>query len=257
MNAQSSRYSLDALRVLVVDDHRINREFLSTGLSRVVARVVLAEDGPSAIEYCQREDFDVILMDLHMPRMDGLATANRIRDLDGHSAHAQIVALTADARPEERQRLLDAGFDDYLNKPITIPDLATAIESLFNPRAACDTGAHASSAPTLLIDRARALAAANNDTDLATRLQDMLSSELDEKLPELDRMIGTGDYRQAAELLHQWAGAGGYAGATRMTQACQMLRQRLLTGLDSSLGTTYLSFLRIVHATRQVLRHYY
>lgn len=249
-----SRYSVNSLRVLVVDDHRINREFLGTGLNRIVRRVVLAEDGPRAIELCTREDFDVVLMDLHMPRMDGLATANRIRDLDRPSARAQIVALTADARPEERSRLLEAGFDDYLNKPINIPDLVTAIEALFNPDVR-RSRQEQPAAPTQLIDRGRALAAANGDTELAARLQGMLSRELDEKLPELDRMMAIGDYRQAAELLHQWAGAGGYAGAVRMTQACRMLRQRLLSGLDSSPGTSYLNFLRIAHATRQTLRH--
>ncbi|WP_181918499.1 MULTISPECIES: response regulator [unclassified Wenzhouxiangella] len=250
----TSRYSIEALSVLVVDDHRINREFLGTGLSRVAGRVELAEDGPGAIELCEREDFDVILMDLHMPRMDGLATANRIRDLDAHSAHAQMVALTADARPEERFRLLEAGFDDYLNKPISIPDLVEAIEALFNPGAR-RTPQEQPAAPTQLIDRTRALAAANGEAELASRLQDMLSNELDEKLPELDRMMTAREYGEAAELLHQWAGAGGYAGATRMTQACRMLRQRLLSGLDSSPGTAYLNFLRIAHATRQALRH--
>ncbi|WP_376689957.1 response regulator [Wenzhouxiangella sp. EGI_FJ10409] len=254
MESEASRYSIDSLAVLVVDDHRINREFLGTGLSRMVDRVVLAEDGPEAVELCEREVFDVILMDLHMPRMDGLATANRIRDLDTRSAHAQIVALTADARPEERMRLLEAGFDDYLNKPISIPDLVQSIEALFNPGAR-RLPREQPAAPTQLLDRSRALAAANGDTALAERLQDMLSRELDEKLPELDRMIATRAYDDAAELLHQWAGAGGYAGATRMTQACRMLRQRLLSGLDSSPGTSYLNFLRIAHATRHCLRH--
>lgn len=254
MEDGASRYSIDSLRILVVDDHRINREFLGTGLSRVVGRVVLAEGGPEAIALCQREDFDVILMDLHMPRLDGLATANRIRDLERRSAHAQIVALTADARPEERARLLEAGFDDYLNKPISIPELVEAIEALFNPGGR-RRPREQPAAPTQLVDRNRALAAANGDSELAARLQDMLARELDEKLPGLDRMIAERSYREAAELLHQWAGAGGYAGAMRMTQACRMLRQRLLSGLDSSPGTSYLNFLRIAHATRQTLQH--
>jgi CheY-like chemotaxis protein len=252
---KSSAYSTQALRILVVDDHEINREFLKTGLSRLVDEVTLAADGATAIEICRKQDFDVILMDLHMPQLDGLATANRIRDLDSRSAHSQIVALTADARPEERVRLLDAGFDDYLNKPITIPALMAAIEALFNPNASRAPQERQHIAPTQLIDRERALAASNNDVKLATKLQDMLAAELDEKLPELDRMIEGGHFLQAANLLHQWAGAGGYAGAVRMTHACQMLRQRLMAGLDSSPGTTYLNFLRIAHATRQTLRN--
>ncbi len=255
-NQSSSRFSFKTLSILVVDDHSINREFLSTGLSRSVKHVALAEDGPSAIERCRDEEFDVILMDLHMPRMDGLAAANRIRDLDCRSAHAQIVALTADARPEERIRLLEAGFDDYLNKPIAIPDLLDAIAALFDPFAERAARSAQTTTLTQLVDRQRALAAANNDADLAARLQDMLAAELDQKLPGLDQMIASGDFTSAAGLLHQWAGAGGYAGATRMAQACQMLRQRLLSGLDSSPGTSYVNFLRIAHATRQSLSQF-
>lgn len=251
----SSGFSFDSLRILVVDDHQINREFLNTGLGRLVGKVALASDGAEAIEQCRQADFDVILMDLHMPRLDGLATANRIRDLDTHSAHARMVALTADARPEERVRLLEAGFDEYLNKPITIPALMSAIEALFAPGKTRTSQPRNEIAPTRLIDRERALAASNGDAQLATRLQDMLATELDEKLPQLDRMIIAREYEKAASLLHQWAGAGGYAGAARMVHACQMLRQRLLAGLDSSPGTTYLNFLRIAHATRQTLRN--
>lgn len=217
--------------------------------------VTLADNGATAIELCRDRDFDVILMDLHMPQLDGLATANRIRDLDTRSAHAQIVALTADARPEERVRLLDAGFDEYLNKPISIPALIQALEGLFNPGSPAASAQQAQVAPTRLIDRDRALAASSNDSKLANRLQDMLAVELNEKLPQLDRMIAEGEHEQAAQLLHQWTGAGGYAGAVRLTHACRMLRQRLLNGLDSSPGTTYLDFLRVAHATRQTLRN--
>lgn len=254
MESATSRYAIDRLSVLVVDDHRINREFLGTGLSRTVARVRLAGDGEGAIKLCEREDFDVILMDLHMPRMDGLATANRIRDLGTRSAHARIVALTADARPEERTRLLEAGFDDYLNKPISIADLLAAMEALFNTEAPPQAQTKPA-APTQLIDRSRALAAVNDDAELAARLQDMLSSELDEKLPVLDRLMADRRYSEVTDLLHQWVGASGYAGAIRMSQACEMLRQRLLASRDSSPGTAYLNFLRIAHATRLSLRH--
>lgn len=240
--------------MLVVDDHGINREFLHAGLRRVVGGIALAADGASAIEQCESEDFDVILMDLHMPKLDGLATANRIRDLGTPSARARIIALTADARPEERARLLEAGFDDYLNKPISIPALISAIEALFDPDAGRNDRVDEPITLSRLIDHQQALSAAGNDSELTRRLQDMLATELDDKLPALDRMIAQRDHRGAAELLHQWAGAGGYAGATRMTQACQMLRQRLLAGFDSSPGTTYANFLRIAHATRQTLK---
>ncbi|QKK03314.1 MAG: response regulator [Pseudomonadota bacterium] len=256
MNAQqSSGFSLENLRVLVVDDHPINREFLGAGLKAAVASVELAADGPSAIERCRQCEFDVIILDLHMPRMDGLATANSIRDLGHRSAHARIVALTADTRPEERARLLQAGFDDYLTKPITIRALISAIERLFLPASVANAVEREQPAnTTCLVDPARALAAANDDEQLARRMQTMLIEELEGKLPLLDGMIGCADHQAAADLLHQWAGASGYAGATRLAQACRMLRQRLLDGLDSSPGTAYVNLLRIAHGTIGALR---
>jgi CheY-like chemotaxis protein len=226
---------------------------LRAGLGRTAACLELASSGTEAIEKCREADFDVILLDLHMPQMDGLATANRIRDLDRASSDARMIVLTADTRPEERTRLLNAGFDTFLNKPISIPQLIQAIEAVFDPVKARHSPGNHPMESTALLDRQRALAAANQDAELALKLKHMLAGELERELPALDAMICRSDYAAAAALLHQWAGAAGYAGALRFSQSCRMLRQRLLSGLDSSPGTVYLGFLRSAHATRQAL----
>jgi CheY-like chemotaxis protein len=242
------------MHILVVDDHAINREFLRAGLGRIAKRVELAASGAEAIEKCRHEGFDIILLDLHMPQMDGLATANRIRDLDDSpSADAHMIALTADTRPDERTRLLNAGFDEFLNKPISIPDLVQAIEGVVDPLKPRQNPGVYPIATTALLDSARALAASNQDPDLALKLKQMLASELRRELPRLDALIRDADFKPASALLHQWAGAAGYAGALRFSQSCRMLRQRLLSGLDSSPGSVYLAFLRTAHATRQAL----
>ena len=238
----------------MVDDHAINREFLRTGLGRLAKSVDLASSGPEAIDLCVKKHFDVILLDLHMPQMDGLTTANRIRDLDSSSADARIMILTADTRPEEQSRLLNAGMDQVLTKPIAIADLAGAISgqsSRHDARPKSPGQRHI--APTHLLDQQRALAAANNDQTLAHKLQGMLEKELRPGLERLDQLFREQRYKDASALLHQWAGAGGYAGATRFGQACRSLRQCLNRDMDSSPGTAYLDFLRVAHATRQAL----
>lgn len=254
MDSPSDQTSLADLAILVVDDHEINREFLSTGLGRLAGNVSLAANGAEAIALCQSNDFDVILLDLHMPRMDGLATANRIRDLDSASAAARMIILTADTRPEERNRLLNAGIDAYLNKPITLPDLVSAINALLRPGSRHRTGQLADEQRSRLLDPKRALDAANHDADLARRLTAMLVDELQAGLPRLDDMMREGDFGRASALLHQWAGAAGYAGATRFGTSCRSLRRCLDSGLDSSPGTGYLDFLRVARATEQALR---
>ncbi len=244
------------MKVLVVDDHPVNREFLRAGLSAIVGQLDLADSGEAAIQRCRTETYHVILMDLHMPQLDGLATANRIRDLDGPSARARMVVMTADARPEERSRLLDGGFDAYLSKPLSILQLTSALHQLMDPAGAREftpeqQQRHAGS--EALLDVQRALTAAHGDAGLASRLGRMLSQELDEKLPLLDQWVIEGHTDKAAELLHQWTGAGGFAGAMRFSRACGDLRRRLQDTAASSTGTAYTDFLRIARATSQAL----
>lgn len=245
--------SLDNLSILVVDDHAINREFLHNGLRRLAREVAVVDNGMDAIQLCRDSRFDVIVLDLHMPRLDGLDTAMRIRELGSPSSEARLIILTADTRPEERTRLLDAGLDDYLTKPISIADLTAAIERLFNPDRERGGTKRQRSDSTVLIDRQRALAASNNDPELADKLSGMLAAELDERLSLLDEWLADGCFERAAAQLHQWAGAAGYAGATRYGQVCRDLRRSLLSDSDGLRGETYLKFLRIAHATRAAL----
>ncbi|MGY6553219.1 MAG: response regulator [Wenzhouxiangella sp.] len=254
MSSTSAESKLRELAVLVVDDHRINREFLSAGLRDSVARLDLAADGASAIDYCRERVYDVILMDLHMPQMDGMATAHRIRDLDGPSARARIVALTADTRPEVRSRLLTGGFDAFLNKPLSITELKDTIWELFVPaRARPVRVPKPISGSEPLIDAQRALSNAGDKPQAAAELGAMLSLELTQKLQLLDQMLKQQRIDDAGALLHQWTGAAGFAGAVRFSRSCAALRRELLEPASSSPGTAYMHFLRVAHATRQAL----
>jgi len=245
--------ALRSLRVLVVDDHGINREFLKAGLSGLVSEVATAEDGKAAVELCQDQDFDVVLMDLHMPRMDGLAACQRIRQSETASGKACILILTADARPGEQDRLLELGADGHINKPISIPKLLQAILKQVAPGAARQHLADTKEAEARLIVPGQALDTANGDCELAERMSQLFAEELGTKLPELDRRIKHGEIDSARELLHQWRGACGFAGAGRLHQACEVLRTSLQDPDGRSAGTAYVDFIRTAHATRQAL----
>jgi signal transduction histidine kinase/ActR/RegA family two-component response regulator len=107
-----------ALKVLVVDDHPTNRAVAAALLGAVGADVAIAADGLEALDHLAAERFDLILMDIHMPRLDGVETLRRIRAGESLAPDALVVALTADAMTGEREKLLGLGFDDYLSKPI-------------------------------------------------------------------------------------------------------------------------------------------
>lgn len=107
------------LDVLLVDDLRVNRLVARKLLAKMGHRVDEAEDGIEAVEAVEARRYDLILMDLEMPRLDGIGATARIRALDGDRARTPIVALTANALAGDRERTLAAGLDDYLAKPIS------------------------------------------------------------------------------------------------------------------------------------------
>jgi signal transduction histidine kinase/CheY-like chemotaxis protein/ligand-binding sensor domain-containing protein len=113
-----------ALRVLVVDDNGVNRLLVSRLLTGLGHQVIEAAGGEEAVALAERERIDVVLMDLHMPDLDGFAATSRIRATEMHSGrHVRVIALTASASLAERERAFDAGMDDFLPKPIEPDEL--------------------------------------------------------------------------------------------------------------------------------------
>ncbi len=124
--------SLDAdrpPRVLLVDDHPMNRELGHALLTLAGCEVSTADDGFQAVEAARQGGFDLILMDVHMPGMDGLAAARAIRALPGPESAVPIIALSADVLPNQIARCRQAGMNDHVGKPIRREDLLAAVSS--------------------------------------------------------------------------------------------------------------------------------
>jgi len=111
------------LSVLVAEDDPVNRMLIERMLMHLGHSVELVPDGVSAIQALCASDHDLVLMDLQMPRMDGIETTRRIRGLDGDVAATPIVALTANVVSGDRDRCFAVGMDDYLAKPLRLDDL--------------------------------------------------------------------------------------------------------------------------------------
>ncbi|WP_312161644.1 ATP-binding protein [Phenylobacterium sp.] len=112
-----------AARVLLVDDHPMNRELGSTVLGLLGCEVILAENGEEGVMAAQTSGCDLILMDVHMPRMDGLEATRAIRALGGACANVPIIAMSADVMPEMEAACLRAGMNAAVGKPIQIQAL--------------------------------------------------------------------------------------------------------------------------------------
>lgn len=124
-----------SLSILVVEDNLINQKIIAVILEQLGHSCVIVADGVMCLETIQKARFDAILMDLHMPNMDGYETTRHIRELEAeiqteHFPAMPIIALTADARPETREAAMAAGMNAFLNKPISIPELNEALASI-------------------------------------------------------------------------------------------------------------------------------
>ena len=106
------------LQVLVAEDHPINRKVVGMLLQTMGHQVTFAEDGLKALDLARSQDFDVVLMDIHMPEMDGLTSTRHIRELPTPRSQVPIVALTADVMNDAEQRAMDAGMNAFLAKPL-------------------------------------------------------------------------------------------------------------------------------------------
>ncbi|MEM1433875.1 MAG: ATP-binding protein [Pseudomonadota bacterium] len=115
------------LKLLVADDNPINRKIVAAYLRKAGHTATLVDDGEAAVQALEAQPFDAILMDVNMPKLDGVGATRAIRRLDEPRARTPIIALTANTMEGEREALLDAGMDDYLAKPVDQAQLLSAL----------------------------------------------------------------------------------------------------------------------------------
>lgn len=125
-----------ALRVLVVDDHAINRRAIQVILQTIDCEIAMAENGMAALRACETGVFDVIFMDVRMPELDGRETTRRLRAADGPNAATPVIAVTADSAPEDIAACLAAGMNHFVAKPLTPAVLLTALGQVLDGDAA-------------------------------------------------------------------------------------------------------------------------
>ncbi|MFN3513841.1 MAG: ATP-binding protein [Phenylobacterium sp.] len=119
--------------ILVAEDHPLNRLVASLVLQEAGLRFELVEDGEAAVAAVRSGRFDLVLMDVHMPRLDGLEATRAIRRLPGRAGRLPIIAVTANASPEEAQACREAGMDDVVSKPISAEALLRCIAEHSEP----------------------------------------------------------------------------------------------------------------------------
>ncbi|MBI3890964.1 MAG: response regulator [Candidatus Wallbacteria bacterium] len=193
------------LNILLAEDNQVNQEYAVRVLSRRGHRMTVVLDGKAALDAVGREKFDVVLMDVQMPEMDGLEATRAIRDREGRSGgHVKILAMTAHSLAGDRERCLEAGMDGYLAKPIGSRELCAAVEA--GTEIAQRPFAEAAPPEVFVLDMPSILARVDGDLDL---LRDMARAHVricPGLVAELTKALDEGDGAIATRAAHRLKG---------------------------------------------------
>ena len=217
---QSHRLALNdtpALQVLVVEDNQINRRVAREMLVNLGNTVTEAENGLLGVDAAERMQFDMILMDISMPELDGVEATQRIRAGDGPNAATPIIALTAHVLPSDLERFRNAGMTDAISKPISQARLGATIAALHASAPLPKAEDHYEPTDTVMdLSVLKELKQAIGDQTFAT-MQAQFLSETTEALDDLKaKDLGKIDLSAHAEAVHKLAGSAAIFGATRL-----------------------------------------
>lgn len=200
----STKKTLDSMKVLLVEDNDINRLYAKSILHQWNCNVDIAENGLVAIEKIKYNFYDVVLMDVQMPVMDGYEATRAIRIMDSHMRHAPIVALTANATKTDIEKCLSSGMNDYLPKPFTPDDLYQKIAGEMNIKVQKRTAGKKIEAPARSgFDLAYLRSISDNNHEFLREMIDTFVQSMPPVLKEMQQSLQEQDWRKLSRLAHQ------------------------------------------------------
>jgi len=217
------------LDILLVEDNELNQRLAIGLLTKQGHRVEVAGDGQEGVEKFSRRKFDAVLMDVQMPKLDGLDATKQIREFEKrhHRAATPIIAMTARAMKADRERCLAAGMDDYVSKPIRFQRLEQALQNAAAgvPVKPLETPASPSDPEKHLIDWQAALNTTLGDQQLLAELAQVYISSYPSMLAEIRRAIANSDAADLQRTAHALKGALRHLGAEATAQLAWQLEQ--------------------------------
>ncbi len=213
------------LTVMAVDDNPANLKLLGALLNELVEKTILCNNAEEALIVARVESIDIVLMDIQMPNIDGIRAAELIHQIPQH-AHIPIIAVTANAAVGERERLINAGMDDYLTKPIDEKVLTRMLNHFKK--------APVVSPPEIVkncsLDWNLALQQSSNKVDLACDLLIMLLDFLPEVAERVQHVLDGAQDDSIVDIIHKLHGSCSYSGVPRLKDACNYIEQQLRNG---------------------------
>jgi len=248
------------MTVMAVDDNPANLKLIGALLEDQVQHVELCESGLQAVELAKQMQFDLIMMDIQMPGMDGIRACELIRQLP-HQQQTPVVAVTAHAMAGQKEKLLSAGMNDYLAKPIEEEKLHTLLLRYKPGPAAGNWVAPAEAAEITVNENATldwqlALRQAAGKNDLAREMLQMLVAFLPEIRNKVEEQLVGENPEDLVDAIHKLHGSCGYSGVPRLKNLCHLLEQQLRSGTpESELEPEFLELLdEMDNVTREAMK---
>jgi hypothetical protein len=266
--------------VLVAEDHPINLKYMGILLDRMGHEAVFCENGAEALQWLAQQTFDVVLLDYHMPVLDGLATTEAIRQLDSPAADIKVILVTADVVNDTRKRALDVGVSEFASKPLQANDLQRALQrcGLLDEPDRVNTGQGAlwtvRSAPIPLYDmpvhfseHGQRSGSAINTAAYAEivsmlpkdTMDEMLSNLLDPPqgtLHALIRALEAGEHRNTSFIAHNLKGTAMLLGFTAIARTAAEIEHLVMQNQDLVAPDLIAQLLNDLKRTREALHRH-
>lgn len=256
--AETARPAIRSLRILLAEDSYPN-QVLATGLLRKRGHAVtIANNGQEAIDMLKSESFDLVLMDVQMPVLDGLEATRTIRRLESRDSlnpqlrsPVPIVAMTAHAMKGDRERCLESGMSGYLSKPIRTNELDEIMVHFFADESIPSRGSDDPVEADVVVDWEQALSHVDGDLELLRVVAEAMVQEFAEFLTILNVSLSSGDAATVQRISHTMKGALGTLGARATASLAQQLER---AGASADFASIQQFFHPFQHQTQQVMR---
>jgi CheY-like chemotaxis protein len=215
------------LHILLAEDNAVNQKVALQFLGRLGYRADVAANGLEVLAALERQSYDVVLMDVQMPEMDGVEATRRIRQLGFGLPQPRIIAITANALQGDREKCLAAGMDDYISKPVQMDELL---------RALTESGSQASqTSPVCLIEETKTAIfdptmlgqfqaeMGQDGAEMAAELIEVFLADTPHRLTELQASLAQADADRLQKVAHSLKSAAALLGATNLSKLCQEL----------------------------------
>src|SRR5215469_1027030 len=249
------------LNILLAEDNRVNQVVAKRILEKMGHAVSVANNGSEAISFLAGASFDLVLMDIQMPVMDGFAATKQIRMQETNTGgHLPIIAMTAHAMKGDRERCLQAGMDGYVSKPITCAEMQSAISKVMNWSASPAQGTPASPAKdqasvAATVDLGQMLERLGGDENLLQEVLEIFLEQTPKLLKTLRDALARGEAETVERTAHSMKGELGYLGAKEVSQKARQLeelgRGRNLEGAAQVFASFEADIIAIAEAIRR------